>query len=491
MRGVSMYFPGIKALDEVDLSVREGEVHALIGENGAGKSTLVKVLTGIYRPTAGTIAFQGREMRFSDTTEAQRAGIVAIHQEPVIFPQLSVAAESFTEQMPRRSGTRLVDWGTIRKRTRELLSKVELDIDPDTSMGSLSVAQRHMVGIARALSMNAKLLIMDEPTSALSIRETEDLFRIVRQLKAEGTAILFISHKFEELFAISDRYTVLRDGKNVGAGVMADTDTDALVRLMAGRSFSQLFPKRQTEIGEGVLEVRHFSSGSIFKNVSFEVKRGEILGFFGLVGAGRSEVMRAMLGLDPLERGEVRVRGNAVRFKNPHHALRMGIAYVPEDRQTQGLVLQMSVAHNICMPQTASLSRGGFIAKKQEARLTQEYGSRMEIRAAGWDVEALNLSGGNQQKVVLAKWLATKPRILILDEPTKGIDVGTKSAVHGFMSSLAAEGIAIIMISSELPEVLGMSDRIVVMHEGTVSAVLDRADATEEKVLRAATGVSA
>ncbi len=490
MRGISMYFPGIKALDGVDLSVRPGEVHALIGENGAGKSTLVKVLTGLYKPTAGTIVFEGAERRFATTVDAQETGIVAIHQEPIMFPDLSVAENVFSGHMLRRKGLALLDWPTMRARTRELCARIELDVNPDSMVSDLSVAQRHMVGIARALSMNARLVIMDEPTSALSIRETEDLFKIIRQLRDAGTAILFISHKFDELFAIASSYTVLRDGKLVGSGDMKDATVDSLVRMMAGREMGQMFPKRQAKIGETVLEVKGFSSGRSFSDVNFSLRKGEILGFFGLVGAGRSEIMKSLLGLDPLDSGEVRLDGRKVRFSNPSVALAHGVAYVPEDRQSQGLVLPLGIDNNICLPQTASLAVGGFVAGKAEDALAREYGSKMEIRAASWDEAAMNLSGGNQQKVVLAKWLATKPRVLILDEPTKGIDVGTKAAVHEFMSQLAAEGLAIIMISSELPEVMGMADRVAVMHEGRLVAVMDRADASEEKILKAATGAA-
>ncbi len=490
MRGISMYFPGIKALDDVDLSVRPGEVHALIGENGAGKSTLVKVLTGLYRPTAGRIDFEGRERKFSSTVEAQLTGIVAIHQEPIMFPDLSVAENVFSGHMLRKRGIGLLDWPGMRAKTRELCARIELDVDPDAMVSELSVAQRHMVGIARALSMNARLLIMDEPTSALSIRETEDLFKIVRQLRDSGTAILFISHKFDELFAIADSYTVLRDGKLIGSGLMKDATIDSLVRLMAGRELSQMFPKRKAEIGEEILRIEGFSSGRSFRDVGFSLRKGEILGFFGLVGAGRSEIMKSLLGLDPLDSGEIFLEGTKVRFADPCAALAHGLAYVPEDRQGQGLVLPLSIANNICLPQTASLAKAGFVAAKKEAALAREYGAKMEIRAAGWDIEALTLSGGNQQKVVLAKWLATQPRILILDEPTKGIDVGTKAAVHEFMSGMAAEGMAIIMISSELPEILGMSDRVAVMHEGRLVALMDRAEASEENILKAATGAA-
>ena len=369
MRGISMYFPGIKALDGVDLSVRPGEVHALIGENGAGKSTLVKVLTGLYRPTAGTIVFEGAERRFATTVDAQETGIVAIHQEPIMFPDLSVAENVFSGHMLRRKGLALLDWPAMRAKTRELCARIELDVNPDSMVSELSVAQRHMVGIARALSMNARLVIMDEPTSALSIRETEDLFKIIRQLRDAGTAILFISHKFDELFAIASSYTVLRDGRLVGSGDMAEATVDSLVRMMAGRELGQMFPKRRATIGGTVLEVKGFSSGRSFDDVSFSLRKGEILGFFGLVGAGRSEIMKSLLGLDPLDSGEVILDGAKVRFSSPSAALARGVAYVPEDRQSQGLVLQMGIDHNICLPQTATLAAGGFVAAKAEAAL--------------------------------------------------------------------------------------------------------------------------
>jgi rhamnose transport system ATP-binding protein len=361
-------------------------------------------------------------------------------------------------------------------------------VDPDTPVIELSVAQRHLVQIARSLSMDARLVIMDEPTSALSLRETEDLFRIIRQLKAEGKAILFISHKFDEIFAICDSYTVLRDGKYIGSGLVKDITLDALVQMMAGRPLTQMFPKHHASIGVPVLEVEGFSQGSSFREVSFTLHSGEILGMFGLVGAGRSEVIRALIGVDRRDAGTVKLHGKSVEIRNPRDALERGIACVPEDRQGQGLVLQMSISHNITLPQVAALGKAGFRSDKAEAALTEEYGRKMEIRAAGWNAEAGTLSGGNQQKVVLAKWLATQPSILILDEPTKGIDVGTKAAVHEFISRLAEKGMSIIMISSELPEILGMSDRILVMHEGRLAATFDRAEATEEKVIMAAMG---
>ncbi len=487
MRGLCRYFPGIKALDGVDFSMRPGEVHALIGENGAGKSTLVKVLTGVYRPTAGRIVFEGVERDFRSPVDSQNEGIAAIHQEAIMFPELSITENIFSGHLLRKKSG-LLDWAGMRAKTVELLARLELPVDPEALVIELSVAQRHLVQIARSLSMDARLVIMDEPTSALSMRETEDLFRIIRQLKAEGKAILFISHKFDEIFAICDSYTVLRDGKYIGSGLVKDVTLDALVQMMAGRPLTQMFPKHVATIGEPVLEVEGFCQGSSFRDVSFTLHKGEILGMFGLVGAGRSEVIRALIGVDPLDSGRIRLKGRTVRIANPREALRLGLACVPEDRQGQGLVLPMSISHNITLPQVGSLGRAGFRNDGAEAALTEEYGKKMEIRSAGWKVEAATLSGGNQQKVVLAKWLATKPSILILDEPTKGIDVGTKAAVHEFVSELAEGGMSIIMISSELPEILGMSDRIIVMHEGRIAAAFDRADATEEKVIMAATG---
>jgi rhamnose transport system ATP-binding protein len=488
MRGISKFFPGIKALEGVDFSMRPGEVQALIGENGAGKSTLVKVLTGVHRPTAGTIGFEGRERIFHSPSDARDAGIAVIHQDASMFPDLSVAENIFSGH-PLKGRFGLLDWRAMREKSRFLLDRVELAISTDALVRELSVAERHLVGIARALSEDASLVIMDEPTSALSLRETEDLFKIIRALRDEGRAILFISHKFDELFAIADSYTMLRDGRYVGEGRMKDTDVDSLIRMMAGRDVEHMFPKRETSLGEEVLSVEGFSRSGFYRDVSFDLRRGEILGIFGLVGAGRSDVIRSLVGLEPRDAGTVRLGGAEVRIRGPRDALRHGIAHVPEDRQGQGLILEMSIGDNITLPQVASLSRGPFLDDAAEGEVTRIYGTSMEVKAAGWGENAKNLSGGNQQKVVLAKWLATKPEILILDEPTKGIDVGTKAAVHAFISELASKGLSIIMVSSELPEILGMSDRIVVMYEGRVTAVRDRREADEAAILRAATGV--
>lgn len=493
MRGIGKVFPGIKALEGVDFTMRAGEVHALIGENGAGKSTLVKILTGVHRPSSGTITLGGKRMEFHSPVDARKAGIAAIHQEASMFPDLSVAENIFSGHFPKLrfplvDGGALLDWRSMRERAKSLLARVELDVSPDTLVRELSVAQRHLVGIARALSEEASIVIMDEPTSALSVRETQDLFKIIRQLRSEGVAILFISHKFDEIFEIADSYTVLRDGAYVGEGSIADATVDSLVHMMVGRDLAQLFPERSSSPGERILSVEGFSRAGFYKDVSFDLRSGEILGMFGLVGSGRTDVILSMLGLEPKDSGRVVLRGSEVRIGGPRDALGLGIAHVPEDRQSQGVILDMSIEDNITLPQVSSLAKASFLNRAAERAMASAYGARMEIKAAGWNSEAKTLSGGNQQKVVLAKWLATEPSILILDEPTKGIDVGTKAAVHAFMAQLASEGMSIIMISSELPEILGMSDRVLVMHEGRVAAVFDRSEADEAALIRAATG---
>ncbi len=493
LKDIAMYFPGIKALDGVRFACRTGEVHALIGENGAGKSTLVKVMTGVYRPTAGEIILDGKPVSFSSPLEARKAGIAVIHQETSMFGDLSVAENIFMGHAPRRSlikglGPSPIDWKTMREQSVTLLSRLGLKVDPRTLVKDLSTAERHLVEIAKALSMEARVLIMDEPTSALSIHETEELFALVKRLRDEGVAIVFISHKFEELFEIADYYTVLRDGRYIGEGSMADAKENELVKMMVGRSVDQLFPKVEASFGEVALRAEGLSQTGIFKDISFEVRKGEILGFFGLVGAGRSEVMRALIGVDPLDAGTVSVDGHSIRFSSPGAAMAKGIVYVPEDRQKQGAILAMSIAENITLPQIDALSDRGWLNPKKEAAVAKEYAQRLEVKAAGLDYDVQTLSGGNQQKVVLAKWLASDPHVLILDEPTKGIDVATKSAVHGIVSQLAAKGLAVVMISSELPEIIGMADRAVIMHEGTVSAVIDRKDFTEERIMRAAMG---
>ncbi len=487
LKDIAKYFPGIKALDNVDFTIRTGEVHALIGENGAGKSTLVKIMTGVYQPTKGKILMEGSEVHFNTAHDAQAAGVAAIHQEASMFAELTVTENIFMGHHLRKKGGTL-DWKAMRQHTQELLDRMELDINPDTLIKNLGTAQRHMVEIAKALSVDAQLVIMDEPTSALSLHEVEELYKIIRQLKEEGKAIVFISHKFDEIFEICDHFTVFRDGQYIGEGEVASSSVDEIVKMMVGRSLDQMFPKKDSDIGEAVLDVKGLSLPGFFKDVSFSLHKGEILGFFGLVGAGRSEVMRTIFGIDKKSEGTIILNGREIHISSPRLAMQRGIAYVPEDRQEQGAILEMSLSHNITLPQIDKISPFGVLNKKTEKTITEEFGNKMEIKAANWKVNANTLSGGNQQKVVLAKWLATDPDILILDEPTKGIDVATKAAVHEFVSEMAAAGLAVILVSSELPEVLGMADRIVVMHEGRVSKILSRDEANSDNVILAATG---
>lgn len=495
LQDIAMYFPGIKALDEVHFSVRPGEVHALIGENGAGKSTLVKVMTGVYQQTAGTIRFMDTEVAFKSPQEAQKMGIAVIHQETSMFGDLSVAENIFMGHAPQVETplplpVKPISWGAMNKKAKILLSRLGMEINTKSLVKNLSTAERHLVEIAKALSQEAKVLIMDEPTSALTLREAEELFTLVRKLKDEGVAIVFISHKFDEIFEISDYYTVLRDGRYIGEGSIKDAEEADLVKMMVGRNIDQLFPKGSSVIGDSALRANNLSKTGVFKNISFEVHRGEILGFFGLVGAGRSEVMRALIGVDSLDSGELFIESKAKIFNSPGSAMKEGIVYVPEDRQGQGAVLRMSISQNITLPQIDKLCSNGFLNPGKEQQLAEEYAKKLEVKAAGIGYDVQTLSGGNQQKVVLAKWLASKPSILILDEPTKGIDIATKSAVHKIVSDLAAQGLAVIMISSELPEIMGMTDRVIVMHEGVVSAVFNRKEYSEEKIIRAAMGSS-
>jgi rhamnose transport system ATP-binding protein len=489
VHNLTKIFPGIRALDDVHLTVRSGEVHALIGENGAGKSTLVKILTGVYFPTEGRLVFDGKELAFKNAIEAQEAGIVAIHQEASMFPELSVTENIYMGHHLRNPKTHKLDWKQMTENTRQLLSQMQLDIDPDTLVKNLSVAKRHMVEISKALSLDAKLVIMDEPTSALTGREVEDLFRIVRELKKSGKAILFISHKFDEIFEICDYFTVLRDGQYIGEGLVKDSSEDSIINMMIGRSIDQMYPQHNPNIGEVVLKVSQLSQLGAFKDVSFELHKGEILGFFGLVGAGRTEVVRTVFGIDQAMSGTMEIEGKPYAPHSPRDAMRHGIALVPEDRQKQGLVLKMSLTQNISLPVLDTLSWKKLVTRRKcEKDYVLQHGNQMEIKSAGYHVDADTLSGGNQQKVVLAKWIGTDPKILILDEPTKGIDVATKAAVHEFVCEMAGRGVAVLLISSELPEVIGMADRILVMHEGVQTAILGNEELNAENVMKSAIG---
>jgi rhamnose transport system ATP-binding protein len=482
---VSKSFGGVHALQDVQFEVVPGEVHALLGENGAGKSTLIKILTGFHQPDSGAILLDGRPVTFSGTRAAQEHGITAIYQEPSLFPDLDVAENIMVGRQPvRRWG---IHWKDMYAEAGRLLKRLGLPIDPRTKSRDLSVAQQQVVEIARALSINARVLIMDEPTSSLTLREVEELFKIVRQLRDEGTAVVFISHRLEELYALADRVTILRDGTYVATRDMGSINTEELIRMMVGRALGDLFPKQAVEPGEVALEVEHLGVEGAFSGVSFQLRRGEIVGMSGLIGAGRTNVARALFGTEPATEGAIKIDGRPVSIKSPDEAMALGIGYVPEDRKEHGLVLDMSIADNITLPVLNRFARLGWLDRRRETATAKTSAQQLDVRMAGVDQKAGQLSGGNQQKVVLAKWLGTKPRVLILDEPTRGIDVGTKAAVHRLMSSLAAEGIAILMISSELPEILGMSDRVLVMREGRLTAEFARAQATQEKLMAAAT----
>jgi rhamnose transport system ATP-binding protein len=486
MTNISKSFAGVHALRGVQFDLRPGEVHALLGENGAGKSTLVKVMTGVHQPDGGEIYLNGVQVHFSDARQSRQAGIAAIYQELSLFPDLDVAENIFAGRQPTAAAGR-IDWRNLYSQANQLLDSLGVQIDLRQKARNLSIAQQQMVEIARALSVNARILIMDEPTSSLTLNEVDDLFRIARHLREEGTAIVFISHRLEELFELADRVTVLRDGAYVDTRPMTGVTRDELIRLMVGRTITNLFPKQEVQAGEVVLKVENLARSGVFQDVSFELHKGEILGMAGLIGAGRTDVANAIFGINPPTSGSIQIEGQEVNIQSPHQAIELGLAYVPEDRQRHGLILPMSINANISLPMLVNYAWHGWLRDKVERKTSFEAAIQMDVRASSIWQKARELSGGNQQKVVLAKWLSTNPRILILDEPTRGIDVGTKAAVHALMSKLAAEGKAILMISSELPEVLGMSDRIIVMHEGRITGLFTRAEATQEKIMTAAT----
>lgn len=488
LEAITKTFPGVKALSDVSLELYPGQVTALIGENGAGKSTIVKVLTGIYRADGGTITVDGSRVNFTSAEDATAAGITAIHQETVLFDELSVAENIFIGHAPRgRFG--LIDTAQMNARAQDILDRIDAPLRATTPLKDLGIANKHLVAIARALSVDARVVIMDEPTAALSQKEIEELYELVDRLKAEGRAILFISHKFDEIFRIADRYAVFRDGEHVGRGLMADVSEGDLVQLMVGRAVDQIFPKRVANKGAEVLRVERYSHPTEFDDISLSLNAGEILGFYGLVGAGRSELMQSLFGITKPSSGTITVDGKAISITSPAEAIANGIVYVPEDRGAQGAVLGLPIFQNVTLPSLSQTSRAGFLRLANEFALAREYTERLELRAASLDQDVGNLSGGNQQKVVIAKWLATKPRVIILDEPTKGIDIGSKAAVHAFMAELAAEGLAVIMVSSEIPEILGMSDRVIVMREGLIATELSRGELSPETLVRHAAGI--
>jgi rhamnose transport system ATP-binding protein len=484
---VARSFGAVAAVRDVSFPLYAGEIHALVGENGAGKSTIVKMLAGVHRPDAGRLLLDGEPLDLSAPADAIAAGIAVIYQEPTLFPDLSVAENIVMGRQPRRS-LRRVDHRAASALAAELFARLGVAIDPDRPARGLSIADQQIVEIAKALSRQARVIVMDEPTAALSGVEVERLFTVARSLRDGGAALLFISHRFEEITALCDRVTVMRDGRHVSTDPLKDLTVDEIVRRMVGRPIATLFPKTDVEPGEVVLEVDGLTRDGVFRDVTFQVRAGEIVALAGLVGAGRSEVVQSVFGVDPRDAGSVRVGGRALPAASPRSAMAAGVALVPEDRRQQGLVLEASIERNVTSTRWARLARFGLLTGGAERRWAAEWTERLQTKYARLDDPVLRLSGGNQQKVVLAKWLSTQPRVLIVDEPTRGIDVGTKAEVHRLLSELAADGVAILMVSSELPEVLGMADRVLVMHEGHLVADIPRADADEESVMRAATG---
>ena len=489
LEGVSVSFGSVRALRGVQIALRAGEVHALAGENGAGKSTLVKVLAGVERPEAGRILLDGQPVVFHGPAEARAAGVAVIYQEPTLFPQLSIAENIFMGRQPRAAFGR-IDRSGMRRETEALFTRLGVRLDPDQSALGLSIADQQMVEIAKAISFEARVLIMDEPTAALTPAEVGRLFAVARSLRSEGRAILFISHRLGEIFELCDSVTTLRDGEWIATEPVAGMTDDDLVRRMVGRELGSLYPKQDIEAGEVALEVDRLTREGAFTDVSFTVRRGEIVALAGLVGAGRTEVARAVFGIDRWDAGSVTVSGETLKPGSPTAAMAAGLALVPEDRRAQGLVMIHSIERNSTLVGVRSLTRAGLMNRAAERARATDWATRLELKYSRLSDAVSTLSGGNQQKVVLAKWLATNPRVLIVDEPTRGIDVGTKAQVHGLLSSLAADGVAILMISSDLPEVLAMADRILVMHEGRLAAEFPRAEATEESVMAAATGVA-
>lgn len=489
LSGITKTFPGVRALHNVALELYAGQVTALIGENGAGKSTLVKVMTGIYQPDAGEITVAGKPVSLPTAHAAFEAGVTAIHQETVLFDELTVAENIYLGHAPRnRFG--LIDWRKMRSEARETLDAMAAGIDPDIKLKELGIAKKHLVAVARALSIDAQIVIMDEPTAALSQKEIEELYVLIELLKQDGKAILFISHKFDEIYRIADRFTVFRDGEQVGAGLIKDTTQSQIVQLMVGRSVDHIFPARNASIGDTVFEAKALSHPTEFDDISFAVRKGEILGFYGLVGAGRSEVMQAVFGMTQPSGGSMTLDGQTVAPKSAADAVEAGIVYVPEERGKQGVITGQPVFQNVSLPSLNKTSRSGFLRLAEEFALARTYTERLDLRASSLSQNVSTLSGGNQQKVVIAKWLATHPKVIILDEPTKGIDIGSKAAVHGFMGELVGQGLSVIMVSSELPEVLGMSDRIVVMREGRIVATLENKGLKPETLVRLAAGIA-
>ena len=491
LEGLSKYFPGVKALDGINFDLIEGEIHALIGENGAGKSTLIKVLTGAHQKTDGKIFYRGKEVKTLNPTKAKKLGISAIYQELTLFPELTVAENIFMGNEKVYNKSNLVKDKEMMAEVRKIFEKIKLDIRPEILVKNLSIAQQQMIEIARAISLDADILIMDEPTSSISNKETEILFEIIEDLKKQGVTIIYISHRLEEIFEISDRVTVLRNGRKIETlDINKIKDKDQLVNLMVGKEVTDLFPKKEVKIGETILEVKDLSYQNKFKEISFDLKKGEILGVGGLVGSQRTEVMETIFGLRKHDDGEIRLKGKKVKISNPQNAIDLGLGLISEDRKATGIIKTMTVKENITLPGLDLIDRkySILIDDKSEEIVSNTLVDRLRVKTPSLSQKIDKLSGGNQQKAIIARWILLAPEILIMDEPTRGIDVGAKSEIYELMGELVAKGISIIMISSENPELLAMSDRIMVMREGSISGFLEGEEQTEENILKLAFG---
>ena len=489
MRGIDKAFGSNQVLKNAGFVLKDGEVHALMGENGAGKSTLMKILTGVYTRDAGTVLVDGKEVVYKNPQEAEKAGIVFIYQELNVLFDLTVEENLFMGKEITK-GFGICDRKAMRAKAQEVMDKMGVNIPVNAVMSDLSVGQQQMVEICKALMADAKVIIMDEPTAALTASETRGLFEVINSLRKKGVSIVYISHRMEEIFELCDRITVLRDGEYVGTENIAEIDLDHVVQMMIGRTIGERFPKRESHIGAEVLRVEGLTSGKLFKDVSFDVKAGEVLGVSGLMGAGRTEIMQAIFGNLPVESGKIFIDGKEIKIKNPRQAIANGIGFITEDRKVEGLLLEKSIAENIHIANLGKVSNGFVLNKEKQMALAKKGIDEFKVRCFGPHHECGNLSGGNQQKIVLAKWVYTDPKILILDEPTRGVDLGGRRIIKKIINQMAADGVAVIMVSSELPEVLGMSDRIAVVHEGKITGILDAAEADQAKVMTLATGGS-
>ncbi len=489
MSGIHKSFSGNHVLRDITFQVQHGEVHALMGENGAGKSTLMKIMTGIYSRDSGIIKIDGEEVHFKHLKEAEDRGITVIHQELSIIPYLTVAENIFLGKEQTYGKTGILNKKQMVKKAQSILDDLGVAfIQPNDIAGELSIGQQQMVEIARSLSTNAEMIVMDEPTAALTDREIERLFAVVDSLKKKGVSIVYISHRMEEIFQICDRITVLRDGQYIGTEKIPETSFHEIVKMMVGRELGEQFPERDTNIGDVIFEVKNLSDDTFFKNVSFDVRRGEILGIAGLMGAGRSEIMEVIFGFKKKSSGTVTLDNKPLHIKHPREAIKAGIGFITEDRKSKGLLIDSTIRENIALTNMNKISKNGFINFSKEEQLINELIQKLQVRTTGGEQDVKSLSGGNQQKVVIAKWLGIDPKLLILDEPTRGVDVGAKKEIYTIMNELTQNGVSIIMISSELPEVIGVSDRIMVVHEGKVTGFLDRKEANQERIMTLATG---